>query len=78
MAFYLTKVFFTFQQRRHKMDFLFCIEVKIKVQLFIKGSEAHRMENLKKDNIKTRQVATFCSNGVNDASLAAMNKSIGR
>ena len=48
----------------------------IKVQLPIKQSPALSMANLKKDSIKTRQVAILCSNGVNDSTLNSMKKTL--
>lgn len=44
----------------------------IKVQLPIQSSPALSMENLKKDTIRTRQVAVLAANGVDDKSLNAM------
>ena len=48
----------------------------IKVELPIKSSPALSMENLKKDTIKTRQVAILAADGVNDLSLNAMLKTL--
>ncbi|MEO6405230.1 MAG: catalase [Ferruginibacter sp.] len=48
----------------------------IKVQLPISSSPALSMENLKKNSIKTRQVAVLAADGVNDASLQSMKNSL--
>ncbi len=48
----------------------------VKVQLPISSSPALSMDNLKKDTIKTRQVAMLAANGVDDASLNTMIKSL--
>ncbi|MEO7522686.1 MAG: catalase [Ferruginibacter sp.] len=48
----------------------------VKVKLPIDQSPALSMENLKKDSIKTRQVAILCANGVNEPSMTSMIKSL--
>ena len=48
----------------------------VKVKLPIDASPALSMANLKKDTIKTRQVAVLCANGVDDAALNAMLRSL--
>ena len=48
----------------------------IKVQLPISSSPALSMENLKRDSVKTRQVAILAANGVDDSALNAMKNAL--
>ena len=48
----------------------------IKVQLPVSSSPALSMENLKRDSVKTRQVAILAANGVDDSALNAMKNAL--